>query len=674
MKHRTIFRELILNIIIPVIAALLVLALLNYYHTEEILVKSNQEKYDIILDEVQSILLLQDVALEALESNIDKQLEKYSAELVNRIFENTGNIEKADLFKIREELGMNPQFDDIYIIRNDGVFVNTTFIKDLNRNYFDFGEEHKNYLLRIFNDKKYISERFTIEASTLRLKKYTYHPTKDGRYIVELGSYSRKADEIIEIISQRLKNLSNLKSSITKVELFIGGDNIFSLNKDAKIMIGHEKLIKSVFEEQNSQSVKETVREHKLEFRYIYMELKNSKLYKGAVISIVSDRTDEVKMLRYELVKLIIIFSITLIIVSWLIYKKTRIITNPIKKLVSNVIRITNGNLNERADVEGNNEITKLSQQFNNMIATIEEYYTELEKKVLERTIEIQQQKEEIEAQRDALAQNNERLEIAYHKIEKQNSQITDSIRYAKRIQLAILPPQSLVDACLPNSFIFYRPKDIVSGDFYWLTEKEGKTIFAAVDCTGHGVPGAFMSIVGNDQLNYAVNVLKVRKPAEILDALNEGVTRSLRQRTDRESIKDGMDIALCSIDYANLKLEYAGAHNQLCLVRNKEIIEIKADKIPIGPSYDGVFKKFTNHEIDLISGDSFYIFSDGYADQFGGKNYRKFLIKRFRELFISIAEFPIENQKKIIEETLEAWQGENEQVDDILVIGVKIN
>ena len=231
-------------------------------------------------------------------------------------------------------------------------------------------------------------------------------------------------------------------------------------------------------------------------YQYIYMERStskdkpNSSLYKGSVIRIISDRTAQKALFRVEAKRFILVFIVTMLVLTIVIYRKTKVITLPIKKLVENVDRITNGNLRERAEVIGNNEITRLSEKFNMMIAQLESYYYELEEKVKERTLKIEKQKEEIE---------------------EQKKHIMDSIYYARRIQNAILPSFNLIDAHLKNYFILYLPKDIVSGDFYWMHEADGLFMMAAVDCTGHGVPGAFMSIVGFNQLNHAVNVKKAQ-------------------------------------------------------------------------------------------------------------------------------------------------------------------
>lgn len=267
----------------------------------------------------------------------------------------------------------------------------------------------------------------------------------------------------------------------------------------------------------------------------------------------------------------------------------------------------------------------------------------------------------------------NARLEAAYHQIEYKNKEITDSIKYAKRIQEAILPPADLVRKIFPQSFVMYKPKDIVSGDFYWLERWGSQALVAAVDCTGHGVPGALMSVVGYNLLNQAVNEHGLSRPGLILNALNKGVSNTLRQKMEESSVKDGMDIALLSIDMKKLQLEFAGAYNSLYLIRDKQLTEIRGDKFPVGIFMGEEMKRFTNHELPIKKGDTLYIFTDGYADQFGGPNGKKFKVRKLQELLLSIHDKPMEEQDAILTETIERWRGNLEQVDDILVIGIRI-
>lgn len=275
-----------------------------------------------------------------------------------------------------------------------------------------------------------------------------------------------------------------------------------------------------------------------------------------------------------------------------------------------------------------------------------------LEEKVNERTAEVVEKNKELD-------------EI--------NKDITASIRYAKRIQDAILPPDDFVRKTLPNTFVLFKPKDIVSGDFYWMEEKNDHIVFAAVDCTGHGVPGAFMSIVGHNVLDRVVGEYNLTEPARILDELNKGISDALRQSTlEDNTVRDGMDIAMCSFNRKTGVLQFAGAYNPLWIIRKNELIEVKANKFPIGNSRMGDNQKFTNHEIQLEKGDTIYIFSDGYCDQFGGPAGKKFKASALRQLLTASQHLNMAEQKQLLDKTIEDWRGTHEQVDDILIIGTR--
>lgn len=281
------------------------------------------------------------------------------------------------------------------------------------------------------------------------------------------------------------------------------------------------------------------------------------------------------------------------------------------------------------------------------------------------------------------LAIKNEKIENAYNIIENQHKDIKDSIRYAKRLQEAILPIDTFQDIFKENAFVLYKPKDIVSGDFYWIEEfeKNGdkQLLFAAVDCTGHGVPGAFMSIVGHNLLNQAVKEHFKTKPSDILDEVNVSLNATLRQTIEESSVKDGMDIALCSLQKNGpdtFKLQYAGANNPVWIARGydgQQLQEIKGDKFPIGVFLGEELNKFKNNEVELYSGDTIYVFTDGFADQFGGPKGKKFMYKPFKEFILSIQNMKMHEQKEALAKVLNDWKGNLEQVDDVLIIGIKV-
>ena len=223
----------------------------------------------------------------------------------------------------------------------------------------------------------------------------------------------------------------------------------------------------------------------------------------------------------------------------------------------------------------------------------------------------------------------------------------------------------------LKDHFLLWRPRDIVSGDFWWMTEKDNKVILAAADCTGHGAPGAFMSMLGVSFLNEIVNKLKSAEANIILNELRNHVKTTLKQTGKQDEAKDGMDIALVIIDYENMTMQYSGAYNPLYLIRKGELIETKADKNPIG-IYIKEKDSFTKHEIDLQKGDTIYIFSDGYVDQFGGERMDKFKSKNFKQLLLDNQHLSMEDQKELLNVTIDNWRGKIDQIDDIIVIGVR--
>lgn len=271
---------------------------------------------------------------------------------------------------------------------------------------------------------------------------------------------------------------------------------------------------------------------------------------------------------------------------------------------------------------------------------------------------------ENVKARTIELAHKNEELA-------EKNKDIMDSIRYAKRIQEAILPPPHVVKKHLPDSFVFYKPKDIVSGDFYWVEERGNITMLAAVDCTGHGVPGAFMSIVGHNLLGQAV---EMDEPGKVLDRLNKLLSETLKQQESHEyRVKDGMDIALCFINYKTLELQYAGAYSPLYIVRKGQLMETKADAIATGTYEEGKTAHYTNHRIQLERGDVIYIFSDGYVDQFGGPQGKKFKYAQFKEMLVKMNSLSMKDQHDMLERTIEEWGKGMEQIDDMLVIGVRV-
>ena len=278
-----------------------------------------------------------------------------------------------------------------------------------------------------------------------------------------------------------------------------------------------------------------------------------------------------------------------------------------------------------------------------------------------------------IEEKNSKILKQSNSLEEMFTELEKHNIDLKDSIKYAHKIQTAILPPTNVIQRHLKDSFILYKPKDIVSGDFYWIENFEDRVYFATIDCTGHGVPGAFMSIVGYIGLR---NILKEDyniEPSKILDQLNVEVNAILRHKDRNSEVKDGMDISLCYLDIKNKRLSFSGAINPIYIVRKGELIEYKGNPFSIGTFAGLESRPFSNHIIELESGDMIYSITDGFADQFGGPNNKKFKYQPLRELLSNISNLPVYDQEVKLLKAFNSWKGSRDQIDDVCIFGIKI-
>jgi serine phosphatase RsbU (regulator of sigma subunit) len=307
----------------------------------------------------------------------------------------------------------------------------------------------------------------------------------------------------------------------------------------------------------------------------------------------------------------------------------------------------------------------------------------ELVMEVRNATKEIRTQKEEVENQRDQLRMQRD-LVIA------QKQEITDSIDYAQRIQTAVLPAQEYMDAIMPEYFVLFKPRDIVSGDFYWVKEVQDHLVIVGADCTGHGVPGAFMSMLGITLLNGLVGDKCFDAPSSILEQLRIKIKELLVQGGNGEAQKDGMDMVIAILNRATNELHYSGANNPLYLIRKKaqvtgnkydlseslehddfQLFEQKGDKQPVGIHWEET--AFTNHTIKLQKQDSIYLFTDGFVDQYGGRDHKKYKSANFKKLLLSIQEETLEKQKQLIHDAFESWRGNNDQIDDVCVVGIRV-
>jgi serine phosphatase RsbU (regulator of sigma subunit)/tetratricopeptide (TPR) repeat protein len=506
-----------------------------------------------------------------------------------------------------------------------------------------------------------------------------------GRSYVELGNYN-SAENILNkglAMSEKMKNKEKTSMALTSL-----AEICFKTGRYSKSIEFGKKSLEAATEIKGLQYMKEAARI--LYESYLQTNDYPNALHYHEVIMNVNDslfsddKSKEINNLQHQFEleqqkkeiellekdnkiaqqdikaqKIITVFFgcgfLMLLMLAIIIFKSRQ------KQLKANVLLKKQRNL----ITEKNEEL----QQLNEEISTQRDNLQEI-------NIELQSMNDEIMAQNEKIINQNEI-------IEEKNKKITASIIYAGRIQKAMLPADEALGTIASEYFIFYKPRDIVSGDFFWNCKIGNYLYLAVADCTGHGVPGAFMSMLGISLLNEIINKDELQSPAIILDELRRRIKKSLNQTGKKGEPQDGMDIALLLINIENLKLQFAGAYNPLYIIRpviheNQEesnpyeFIEIKSDRMPIG-IYPKELRDFTNHNLDLQCNDSLYIFSDGYVSQFGGERSDKMKTKRFQEVLLKIQDKPMEEQKQLLEQNLTYWQGNREQIDDILVIGLKV-
>ncbi|MCK5536699.1 MAG: SpoIIE family protein phosphatase [Bacteroidales bacterium] len=664
MKLNSITTKIILSSVIPIFLALLGLAIYNYYNSQRLQTEAYDEKRQIINKEIQHIFDLQDVALKSLEMKLDEEMERWSTQIITNYLDTLYRPLYAPLKQIQLELGMDTNLTDIYIINKQGIIINTTFPKDYQLNLFNFGEDHKNFLLEIFSNRKLKKEPFTNEASTRKVKKYSYQATLNGKYIVEIGSYSSGAQQLNSSMQKTFKNISNDQKGYRSVDLFIITDDPFSFTTKDTLSPLEKKIVLDV--QENRDTVRQKIVDGvELFYDYSKLDREFTDLYRGAVMRLIYDKTELNAKNKSELLFSILIFSIVTVLVAFLIFILANRLTKPLKTLSQKADFIAKGNFNEHVEIKGSFEITRLSQSFDSMVDQLRDSLVNLENKVEERTKEVDQKRTEIENQKNSLVRKNKRIE--------------SSLKYALTIQKAILPTQKMLSQ-LADYFILYRPKDFVSGDSYWISsyqESDRKSFFfAVIDCTGHGVPGAFMTLIADRLLNSVVNDRKIHSPAKILENLDHEVRIMLRQ--DQNTNDDGMDVALIKVDvFRNGKktLTFSGAKRPLYLHRyeNESLEIIKGSIRAIGGNRYGLEEPFKNIKFDINKNDIVYLFSDGIIDQ-KTKNYgkKKFGTKGVVQFINENAMNSSVKQLEKLEKILDYNKDPDSQIDDITLVGLR--
>ena len=642
----TVLQQLLINIISPLLIFILAYSGYNYYGEREKQSALVQDQIKHLTLEIKNLVDMYDQGMISHESSMNQRMQQLSAAIVEEEKKSGQDLCKLDIYELARKLKVDTSMESIYFIDTDAVICNTTFIKDRNLDFKKVDTSFIGFFNGVRKKGVFSADRFGLEMSTGRIKKFSFMPSATKQYIIELGFYSNTAEELQKLLLNRVQLSAKAYSSLNEVKIDAVIKNIPSFKIDKK----YAEVINKAILEKKDQVVVEDSNDVKISNHFIYIDIAKAGLYDGYILQIETDNKLEKQLLKNELMKFIQIFFFFIIPVTLLVIIRARRMIRPIKNLSKKANRIRAGNLSERIEVYGAAEIAELSSNFNHMVEELQESYSGLEEKVKQRTKEIEHQKEIIE--------------------EKQK-EIVDSINYAKRIQYSLLAHDDLLSANLDDYFVFFHPKDIVSGDFYWATstgEAPNKKFYiAACDSTGHGVPGAFMSLLNIGYLTEAIKEKGIEKPNEVLNF----VRQRLIDNISKEGQKDGFDGILLCIDQQTKRLSYAAANNAPVIVRKDAYEELEADRMPVGM---GERKEdFKLYEINYEKGDVLYLYTDGYADQFGGPKGKKYKYRPLNEMLQNIASKDTSEQRILLLNEFESWRGSQEQVDDVCIIGIRL-
>jgi serine phosphatase RsbU (regulator of sigma subunit) len=672
-------RSRILTFFLPlVMVVVMVLSLLNYLELDSIFTTNYKEVKEQLEHNIVNQIHLIDASYRMLEQVLELQIAKEAPIFLEAYKKSAGNPKNIDLANTLKNM---EGISQLYVIDSTTSVIHTTVAPVLGLNFRNYAGNKigdKIDAIRLGNSIKF--ERIRINVFGGALGMWGYIPTPDHKYVLELGYENTALASIVKDLDwlkavEALRKDSPLVKSIRMFDTF--GEQFVSSQNDAhKPTEESKKIVAMMLKEQR---VEQELLGNDVTYLFIDLDkIKNGITDSGKIVEIVYDtQAIKAELRKSALVNIaIIVFSILITII--LIYFISRFITRPIENLQKTAEGIARSeNYDQVIPVLTKDEVGKLAESFGVMMKKIKHSYGILEDKVAERTYNLNQANEELKQTNEELAATVELVQIQKIEIESKNKNITSSINYARRIQSAILPSESKMKALLEHSFVVNMPRDIVSGDFYFVEQHLGKTFVSVSDCTGHGIPGGFMSMLGSQLLHEIILVRDIISPNYILDELNKNIIRILQQ--DVNDSRDGMDISIIAIDKTNKNIELSNAMNSIYVVKDGVLEEFKADKMPIGGS-SLLYKKrfFTNRSIaiDIENPENsmvIYLCSDGYQDQFGGKDFKKFMSRNLKDLLISIADKSMSEQAQILESTIEIWKGHHEQTDDILILGIKL-
>lgn len=673
-------RGKILSRFIPLVAiAMAIMAAFNLYKLQQSFDERYQRSRARVENDIRQQMLLIDAGYQMLESAVEQKLRLASVIFLEAYQQADGKPENIDLDALSQRFRERFGEDFVtYIVDQDAIIRYSSDSAAINFDFAKFGLDSTMKAIIAQDEIKF--ERIRLNTINGSLGMWSYMPTPDHRYILELGYENKELRGLVESM-----DMLRIVDELEKVSPFVKEVRIFDAFGDELKPVGasgsspqqlNRALVQRAFAEKRFVETNEAGNEV-ITFLVNLAEVKPGLSDPSKIIQITFDKALIQEQFRRELLlnSLLIIAGLALVI--YLVYVIGTQISKPIEKLntVTQEI-IEQENYRRKVNLQTNDETEKLANSFTQLMAQVQVGMETLEQRVKERTTQLSETLEEMNQLNEELQANIEKVSHQKNEIARRNRSIQSSINYAKRIQDAMLPYPKRMDDTFGEGqyFVLFRPKDIVSGDFYWVQKLEdGRFIFIVADCTGHGVPGGFMSVIGDSLITQIVLEKKITAPDEILVQLDRSVNKALEQ--DSTQNRDGMDISACLFDPEKRVLECASAMNAIHLLGDSGAFEkIPPDRLSIGGEHRTEVK-FTRHTIVMEEPTNVYLSSDGYRDQFGGPRGRKFMAHNFRKTLQQLKGVPMPEQRKILREKLDNWMAESNerQIDDITVMGVRL-
>jgi len=654
MKTKSTMRVFILKLILPIVVLFFLANTINIISDLRHNQMHRAEIQESLNSELRSFVELQYASLQVIEQSMEAEMLRNSNIIVNAINESAVNPENVDLFALRDKLGVDTSLCDLYIINRDGVIVNTTYKSDLYFSFANFGQNHILYLYECFRNKEFVTPAFFFDSKSERYRKYSYHPTADGRYIVEIGYYSPLADEIYSYVSNFMKNRALETDWIVEINQYAYLERPKSFNIKSQFPREHYSILHEL-KEKREMSILQTEDGNQYIYNYLFDNLPYG-ISDGIIIGIKTKAHIGLAQFDNNIIQQIIvdIFFLILIIIVFIV--SVRQWNQKSEIVITAIENIAEAEPQRKLPIEGRGDYPRLVSNINNIIENIGQYKSN-----------IQHIKQQLNFASHRVFELQESVRIQQQMLDNTRVDENESLNYIRKIEQALMPKQQDFIAQFPQSFIYHKQRLPVGGNFFWHTAAEGKNVIVVADCSGNALSSAFLSIIGITILNNIVRVQNVTVPALILDKLD----LALKDLFSDNQYFCEISMAVCTIDTALHQFTFSSANMPITTISNGVIQMYKGGNFAIGDDI-GISKVFNNIDITYDSSSTFYLSTKGYLSQFDATDSKKLNYSNFRKLLASISTMPIIEQQKTLDNYLLAWRGKTPQTDDILIVGFK--